>query len=183
MTTATVTTGQKIPTISQFNPKTIYRFCPTRNLHQKWPSGIFNRSWFDFYENIGADLFLAPVKSRAILGSVLDIVISLWKTRLWTGRWLVDFSNPFPGRREWFIATEHNIHTWVYIKAIDYFTRSRIETSLRNKSTPCNTGYILTVKVVVTEWCYLLLSFTKSPWYCLLFIYCIWSHCLSMCTF
>lgn len=75
VTTATVTTGQKIPTISQFNPKTIYRFCPTRNLHQKWPSGIFNRSWFDFYENIGADLCLAPVKSRAILGSVLDIVI------------------------------------------------------------------------------------------------------------
>lgn len=33
------------------------------------------RSWFDFYENIGADLCLAQVKSRAILGSVLDIVI------------------------------------------------------------------------------------------------------------
>lgn len=74
-TTAMDSTGQKIPTISQFNPKTIYRFCPTRNLHQSWPSGIFNRSWFDFYENIGADLYLAQVKSLAFLGSVLDIVI------------------------------------------------------------------------------------------------------------
>lgn len=61
------------------------------------------------------------------------------------------------------LSRQNMIYIYVYITAIDYFTRSRIESSLRNKSTPCNTGYILTVTVVVIEWCYLLFSFTKSP--------------------